>query len=104
MARPTAERARSCARGTRLAEPRPRLLVRTGSEVAGMLLDLSAVTDGLIAAISGAWQSAPIWSELGLAGPSFTPAFTGLAPNAIRDGQGPQLSLFLYHVEVDNAR
>lgn len=69
-----------------------------------MLLDLSAVTDGLIAAISGAWQHAPIWSELGLAGPSFTPTFSGLAPNAVRDGQGPQLSLFLYHVELDNAR
>jgi hypothetical protein len=69
-----------------------------------MLLDLSAVTDGLVAAISGAWQDAPIWSELGLAGPSFTPTFTGLAPNAIRDGQGPQLSLFLYHVDLDNAR
>jgi hypothetical protein len=69
-----------------------------------MVLDLSAVTDGLLRLVSTAWPTAPIWGELGLSGPSFTPTFTGLAPGAIRDGQGPQLSLFLYHVELDNAR
>lgn len=69
-----------------------------------MILDVSAVTDGLIRLVSSAWATAPLWEELGLTGPSFTPAFTGLAPDAIRKGSGPQLSLFLYHVELDNAR
>ena len=69
-----------------------------------MILDLSAVTDSLIGLVQDSWTSAPIWAELGLSGPSFTPTFTGLGPDAIRDGSGPQLSLFLYHVESDNAQ
>jgi hypothetical protein len=68
-----------------------------------MILDLSAVTDHLLDLVCRAWKSAPIWAELGKSQPSFTPTFTGLAPDAIRDGNGPQLSLFLYHVESDNA-
>ena len=37
--------------------------------------------------------------------PSFAPTFTGLAPDAIRaTAPAPQLSLFLYHVEIDNAQ
>ena len=68
-----------------------------------MILDLSAVTDGLIDLVKNQWTAAPIWAELGLGGPSFTPTFTGLGPDAIRNGDGPQLSLFLYHVESDNA-
>jgi len=69
-----------------------------------MILDLSAVTDSLLDLVKNNWAAAPIWAELGLGGPSFTPNFTGLAPDAIRDGGGPQLSLFLYHVESDNAQ
>jgi hypothetical protein len=69
-----------------------------------VILDLSAVTDGLIGLVKNQWSSAPIWAELGASGPTFTPTFTGLAPDAIRDGNGPQLSLFLYHVESDNAQ
>ena len=69
-----------------------------------MILDLSAVTDGLIDLVKSQWAAAPIWAELGAVGPTFTPTFTGLAPDAIRDGNGPQLSLFLYHVESDNAQ
>jgi Pvc16 N-terminal domain len=69
-----------------------------------MILDLSAVTDSLIDLVKNNWASAPIWAELGLGGPSFTPTFSGLAPDSIRDGGGPQLSLFLYHVESDNAQ
>lgn len=69
-----------------------------------MLLDVSAVTDGLLDLVKTAWPSAPIWTELGAGAPSFTPSFTGLAPDAIRDGNGPQLSLFLYHVELNNAQ
>jgi hypothetical protein len=69
-----------------------------------VILDLSAVTDGLIDLVKSQWAAAPIWAELGAVGPTFTPTFTGLAPDAIRDGNGPQLSLFLYHVETDNAQ
>jgi hypothetical protein len=69
-----------------------------------MILDLSAVTDSLIDLVKNNWASAPIWAELGLGGPAFTPTFSGLAPDAIRDGGGAQLSLFLYHVESDNAQ
>jgi Pvc16 N-terminal domain len=66
-----------------------------------VILDVSAVTDGLLGLVKSAWPTAPIWTELG-AGPTFTPAFTGLAPDAIREESGPQLSLFLYHVEPNN--
>lgn len=69
-----------------------------------MILDLSAVTDGLIDLVKTQWTAAPIWAELGLGGPSFTPNFTGLGPDAIRNGDGPQLSFYLYHVESDNAQ
>ena len=69
-----------------------------------MILDLSAVTDSLIDLVKNNWAAAPIWAELGLGGPAFTPTFSGLAPDAIRDGGGSQLSLFLYHVESDNAQ
>lgn len=69
-----------------------------------MILDLSAVTDSLIDLVKNSWASAPIWAELGLGSPAFTPTFTGLAPDAVRDAGGPQLSLFLYHVESDNAQ
>jgi hypothetical protein len=70
-----------------------------------MIYDLSAVTDGLIALVKNAWQTAPIWAQTGGTGhPTFTPNFTGLAPDASRKAQGPQLSMFLYHVESDTAR
>jgi Pvc16 N-terminal domain len=69
-----------------------------------MLYDLSAVTDGLLGVVQTAWPSASLWTELGLEGPSFTPNYTGLAPDAIRNESGPQLSLFLYHVELNNAQ
>jgi Pvc16 N-terminal domain len=71
-----------------------------------MTLDLSAVTDSLIGLVKSQWTSAPIWTEVGgsPAGPTFTPNFTGLAPDAARQEAGTQLSLYLYHVEPDNAR
>ncbi len=67
-----------------------------------MLFDLSAVTDTLVNLVHKSWNSAPIWTELG-GGPSFTPGFSGQAPDAIRDLGGPQLSMWLYHIESDNA-
>lgn len=70
-----------------------------------MILDLSAVTDGLINLVEKSWPDAPIWAELGHPDvPSFTPVVSGSAPDAIRDREGTQLSIFLYHVEADNAQ
>ncbi len=71
-----------------------------------MTLDLSAVTDSLIGLVKGQWTTAPIWTEIGGSppGPTFTPNFTGLAPDAARQESGPQLSMYLYHVESDNAQ
>ena len=71
-----------------------------------MTLDLSAVTDSLIGLVKSQWTAAPIWAELGgnPAGPTFTPNFTGLAPDAARQEPGTQLSMYLYHVESDNAQ
>ena len=71
-----------------------------------MTLDLSAVTDSLIGLVKSQWPTAPIWAEVGASppGPAFTPSFSGLAPDAARQAPGPQLSMFLYHVEPDNAR
>jgi hypothetical protein len=70
-----------------------------------VILDLSAITDSLIGLLKDQWATAPIWAELGLGGPSFTPAFTGLAPDRLqKDNGGAQLSVFLYHVESNNAQ
>jgi len=72
-----------------------------------MTLDLSAVTDSLIGLVKSQWTTAPIWPEVASSphgGPTFTPSFTGLAPDAARQQPGPQLSMYLYHVEPDNAR
>lgn len=71
-----------------------------------MGLDLSAVTDTLIDLVKSQWSTAPIWTEVGGSppGPTFTPNFTGLAPDDAMKQPGPQLSMYLYHVESDNAR
>ncbi|MGO9902631.1 MAG: DUF4255 domain-containing protein [Solirubrobacteraceae bacterium] len=68
-----------------------------------MTLDLSEVTDTLIGLVKNQWTTAPIWATLGVPTPTFTPNFTGLAPDAARNESGPQLSMYLYHVESDNA-
>jgi hypothetical protein len=71
-----------------------------------MTFDLSAITDSLIHLVESQWPSAPIWSEIGGKGPpnaSFTPSVTGLAPDAAYKQSGPQLGLYLYHVESNNA-
>lgn len=71
-----------------------------------MTLDLSAVTDALIGLVKNHWTTAPMWTEVAGSppGPTFTPSFTGLAPEAARQQPGPQLSMYLYHVESDSAR
>jgi hypothetical protein len=76
-------------------------------------LDLSSITDALLAVVSGDWDSAPIWSELGGGGfsppssasptPKPAPNFTGLAPDQAMHQSGPQLGLYLYHIETNHA-
>jgi hypothetical protein len=68
-----------------------------------VIFDVSSVTDTLLALLSSAWSTAPLWQELGT-GVSFQPVFSGLAPDAMRQQSGPQLSMYLYHVEQDPAR
>src|SRR5579862_5294387 len=74
-----------------------------------MTLDLSAITDSLINLVKDSWDSAPLWVELeagsppGPPTPTFTPNISGLAPDVLGKESGPQLSLFLYHVEANNA-
>lgn len=74
-----------------------------------MTFDLSAVTDTLIQLVKDSWGSAPLWAELeagsppGPPTPTFTPNISGLAPDVLETESGAQLSLFLYHVETNNA-
>jgi hypothetical protein len=74
-----------------------------------MTFDLSAITDSLIKLVKDSWVNAPLWAELeadsppGPPAPTFTPNFSGLAPDVLPAESGPQLSLFLYHVEPNNA-
>jgi hypothetical protein len=76
-----------------------------------MTLDLSAITDTLINMVKNSWDSAPLWAELDAGAgsppapptPSFTPNISGLAPDVLGQESGPQLSLFLYHIEANNA-
>ena len=66
-----------------------------------MIFDLSAVTDTLKQLVDTEWPNAPLWTS---ATPLFAADVTGLSPEAVRLGQGAQLSLYLYHVEENNAR
>lgn len=68
-----------------------------------MTLDLAEITESLIGLVKGQWKTAPIWTQLG-GSPTFTPNFSGLAPDVAKHQAGPQLSMYLYHVESDNAR
>ncbi len=67
-----------------------------------MTLDLSAITDALIGVVKDQWSSAPIWAQNSTA-PAPPPSFSGLAPDALRQQSGPQLGLYLYHIESNNA-
>lgn len=67
-----------------------------------MTLDLSAITDSLLGLVKSQWGSAPIWAQNGTAAAP-PPSFSGLAPDALREQSGPQLGLYLYHVESNNA-
>ncbi len=66
-----------------------------------MIFDLSVVTDTLTKLVTTAWPNAPLWSA---ATPQFGVNVTGLSPEAIRQGQGAQLCMYLYHIDENNAR
>ncbi|MGO9783526.1 MAG: Pvc16 family protein [Streptosporangiaceae bacterium] len=74
-----------------------------------MPLDLSAITDTLIKLVTSSWDASPLWAELDQGAPPtptnppFTPNVTGLAPDVLPTESGPQLGIFLYHVEPNNA-
>jgi len=68
-----------------------------------MTLDLAEITESLIGLVKTQWGSAPIWTELG-GGPTFTPNFSGMAPDVARQQSNAQLSVYLYHVEPDKPR
>lgn len=65
-----------------------------------MILDLSVVTDTLKKLVDTEWPNAPLWTS---ATPRFAVDVTGLSPEAVRQGQGVQLSLYLYHLEENKA-
>lgn len=71
-----------------------------------MAFDLSAVTDRLVALVSTSWPLSPLWAELDpvMHPVTFTPTFSGLAPDEVRKASGPQLSMYMFHVDQDNAR
>jgi len=68
-----------------------------------VVVDLSSVTDGLMSLVEHAWPSKGEWEEPG-AIEWFKPEISGFGPDAIRDREEAQLSIFLYHVESDNAQ
>ncbi|HET9080130.1 MAG TPA: DUF4255 domain-containing protein [Trebonia sp.] len=65
-----------------------------------MIFDLSVVTDTLKRLVDTEWPNAPLWTA---ATPLFAVDVTGLSPDAARQGQAAQLSLYLYHIEESKA-
>jgi hypothetical protein len=62
------------------------------------MLDLSIVTDRLIAMLKKCRDTSPLWTP---ANPKFPITVTGAAPDAVRKDGGCQLSLYLFHVSQD---
>lgn len=68
------------------------------------VLDLSLITDLLIARLEACRDNSPLWNPNDLPinpGPTFTIAITGSMPSAVRDDGDCQLSLYLFHVSAD---
>jgi hypothetical protein len=65
------------------------------------VLDLSIITDRLIALLQEAVDNSPLWTVNGGTIPKFTIELSGSMPESVRDGGGCQVSLYLYHVSPD---
>ncbi|MCC6168595.1 MAG: DUF4255 domain-containing protein [Caldilineaceae bacterium] len=68
------------------------------------VLDLSLITDLLIARLEQCRDNSPIWNPNDLPanpGPTFTIDITGSMPSAVRQDGNCQLSLYLFHVTPD---
>jgi hypothetical protein len=65
------------------------------------VLDLSIITDRLKAKLQEAIDSSPLWTINGGTIPKFGIELSGSMPEAVRDGGGCQLSLYLYHIAPD---
>src|SRR5438270_305430 len=67
------------------------------------VLDLSIITDRLIAILRAAIDNSPLWTINGGTIPKFTIEVSGSMPGTVRDGGGGgcQVSLYLYHVSPD---
>ena len=66
-----------------------------------MILDLSAVTDTLTTLVNTAWNNTTLWTNTT---PQFAVDVTGLSPEAVRQGQNAQLSLYLYHIDENSTQ
>ena len=67
------------------------------------VLDLSIVTELLIQTITTAWTESPLWETL-VSEAFFTPTISGLTPDAVREGDGCQLTVSLIHIEPNRSQ
>ena len=66
------------------------------------VLDLSAVTDRLVAMLKQCRDDSAIWAALGHPqGPTFPIEINGSMPESVREDGGCQLSVYLFHVSED---
>src|SRR5437879_5552179 len=71
------------------------------------LLDLSVVTDLVVAKLKGCRDNSPLWNPNNLAinpGPPYTITITGLAPEEVRSSGDCEVSFYLFHVSQDKSQ
>ena len=71
--------------------------------MAWSLLDISAITDDLVAMLEGCIAASPMWVDNGGPITRFNLAVSGSMPESVRKEGGCQLTLYLLHVETDKA-
>ena len=64
-------------------------------------LDLSVVTDRMLAQLRDCYEAWPLWDLHGGPVPKFDTSISGSMPEAVRADGGCQLSLYLMHVRED---
>src|SRR5277367_149765 len=67
------------------------------------VLDLSIVTDLLIKTVDDYWPSSALWSTL-FSDAFFRPTVSGSTPEAVRTGEGCQVTLSLIHLEPSKSQ